>query len=210
MQEHLDFGRTTGVELTSEKQGTLATREWLKESKGETWTEGHTLNASIGQGDNDFTPIQMAKYISILVNGGKQINPTILKTIINADGTEVNRQEAESSVDVRINRNKNNEQDIDISEENLKAIMEGMRGVTSQSGGTAYAVFRNFNIEVGGKTGSAQKMTEKGEITNALFVGFAPFDNPEIAVVCIIENRWYRIYCMLSCKRCNSKIFWNE
>ncbi|MDE5830966.1 MAG: hypothetical protein K2H53_04955 [Clostridia bacterium] len=206
----MGFGTATGVELTSERNGTLATREWLMASKGEVWTEGHTLNASIGQGDNGFTPIQMAKYISILVNGGKQVNPTILKTIINTDGTEVNRSGIDNNVDVRLGREKNNQQDIDIAGENLKAIMEGMKGVTSQSGGTAYGVFRNFNIEVGGKTGSAQVKTSKGEETNALFVGFAPYDNPEIAVVCIIENRWNRSYCVLSGKRCNSEIFWNE
>ena len=59
-----------------------------------------------------------------------------------------------------------------------------MKGVTSESGGTAYSTFRNFNIEVGGKTGSAQA----GNKTNAWFVGFAPFDNPEIAVVVLVEN----------------------
>ena len=65
-----------------------------------------------------------------------------------------------------------------------------MKGVTSESGGTAYGVFRNFNIKIGGKTGSAQvKDTKRGtEMTNAWFVGFAPYDNPEIAVACIVEN----------------------
>lgn len=177
------LGSKTGVELTSEAAGTLASRE-LTASKGEVWTVGFTLSAAIGQGDNDFTPMQMAKYISILVNGGKQINPTIVKTIINADGTEVNKSEIKASVDKRLTRDVNNAEDIEISKENLEAIMEGMKGVTSESGGTAYGVFRNFNIEVGGKTGSAQK----GEATNAWFAGFAPFDNPEIAVICIIEN----------------------
>jgi len=61
-----------------------------------------------------------------------------------------------------------------------------MRGVTSESGGTAYSYFKDFNIEVGGKTGSAQTGIE-GK-TNAWFVGFAPFDNPEIAVVALVEN----------------------
>ena len=177
------LGSKTGIELTSEAAGTLASRE-LTASKGEVWTEGFTLSAVIGQGDNDFTPIQMAKYISILVNGGKQVNPTIIKTIINADGSEVNRKEITENADTRIKRTANSEQDIEISEENLKAILEGMKGVTSESGGTAYGVFRNFNIEVGGKTGTAQK----GNSANAWFVGFAPYDNPEIAVVCIIEN----------------------
>lgn len=180
------LGTKTGIELTSEKSGTLANRE-LTASKGEVWTEGFTLNASIGQGDNGFTPIQMAKYLSILVNGGKQVNPTIIKTIINTDSSEVNREEIDSGVNERINRVANTEQDIEIEKANLDAILEGMKGVTSESIGTAYTVFRNFNIEVGGKTGTAQT-GETGETANAWFVGFAPYDNPEIAVVCVIEN----------------------
>ena len=66
-----------------------------------------------------------------------------------------------------------------------------MKGVTTETGGTAYATFKNFNIEVGGKTGSAQtgRLDENGKrITNAWFVGFAPYENPEIAIVVMIEN----------------------
>ena len=71
-----------------------------------------------------------------------------------------------------------------MKKENIKAVLEGMRGVTSESGGTAYSTFKNFEIEVGGKTGSAQT----GNGTNGWFVGFAPFDDPEIAVVVLVEN----------------------
>ncbi len=145
---------------------------------------GQTLNASIGQGDNNFTPIQMAKYVSILLNGGKQVNPTILKTIVNADGTEVQREEAKQKANEKLGLTANEQPDIPITDENLNAVLEGMRGVTSENGGTAYSIFRNFNIEIGGKTGSAQT----GVSTNAWFVGFAPYDNPEIAIAVIIEN----------------------
>ncbi len=162
------FGSNTGIELLGEKSGQLASRE-LTASKGDVWTVGYTLSAAIGQGDNIFTPLQMAKYISILANRGKQVNPTIVKTIVNSDGSEVLREEYENNVKERLKIQKNDAEDIEISEENLKAIMEGMRGVTSESGGTAYGVFRNFNIEVGGKTGSAQR-GETGEATNAWFV----------------------------------------
>lgn len=177
------LGSKTGIELTGEASGTLASKE-LTASKGEVWTTGFTLSAVIGQGDNNFTPMQMARYMSILLNGGKQISPTIIKSIINADGTQVNTPDIRKGVNEKLKLEQNQNEDIEISEQNLKAVMEGMRGVTSESGGTAYAVFKNFNIEVGGKTGSAQK----GDDTNAWFVGFAPYDNPEIAVVCLIEN----------------------
>jgi len=80
--------------------------------------------------------------------------------------------------------------ELDFNPNNLSAIKEGMRGVTSESGGTAYSYFKNFNIEVGGKTGSA----EAGKKTHGWFVGFAPFDNPEIAVVGMVENGWHGSY----------------
>ena len=96
---------------------------------------------------------------------------------------------------------------MEISEENLRAIFEGMKGVTTESGGTAYSIFKGFNIEIGGKTGSAQK--ENGT-ANAWFVGFAPYDNPEIAVAVIIENRRIRKLSMLCSKGYNSTVLWYE
>ena len=149
----------------------------------------------------------MAKYLSILVNGGKQIKPSVVKTIINADGTEVTKEEIQKNVNERLGITNEVEEDIQISEENLTAILEGMRGVTTESGGTAYRIFKNFNIEIGGKTGSAQKTNGTA---NAWFVGFAPYNDPEIAVVVIIENRRIRKPCMLCCKRSYSTVFWYE
>jgi penicillin-binding protein 2 len=75
-------------------------------------------------------------------------------------------------------------ENLNISQENLKAVLEGMKGVTSESGGTAYSTFAGFNIEVAGKTGTAQV----GNKTNGWFAGFAPYDNPEIAIVVVVEN----------------------
>jgi len=189
------LGRKTEIELTGEATGVIASPEAAK-ARGETWTVGYTLSAAIGQSYHNFTPIQMAKYLSVLVNGGKQVKPTIVKTIINADGTEVSKEEIKKVVNQRLGFSGEMDENIDISEENLTAILEGMRGVTTESGGTAYKIFKNFNIEIGGKTGSAQK--ENGP-ANAWFVGFAPYDNPEIAVVVIIENRRLRKSCMLCC-----------
>lgn len=203
--KYLGLGTKTGIELTSEMSGTLASPETAS-NLGETWTDGQVLSAAIGQSYNTFTPLQMAKYISILANGGKQVSPTIVKTIINADGTEVSNEEIQKMVNERLGLTENDTEELNISEENLQAILKGMKGVTSESGGTAYSIFKNFNIEVGGKTGSAQT----GTSTNAWFVGFAPYDDPEIAVVVIIENRWFRKSSMLRCEGHSSSIFWNE
>lgn len=137
------LGSKTGVELTGEISGQRANRD-LATKNGEVWTTGYTLSAAIGQVYNNFTPVQMAKYISILVNKGKQVNPTIVKTIINADGGEVDREEWSSKANARTGFEGNNNQDIEISDDNLKAIMEGMKGVTSESGGTAYRSLWTF------------------------------------------------------------------
>lgn len=147
---------------------------------------GNTLQAAIGQHDNSFTLVQMAKYISILANGGNNIDVSIIKGIINSEGNNIAKEEINNFVKERLGINKETPAELDLGKENINAILEGMRGVTSESGGTAYSYFKDFNIEIGGKTGSAQ--TGIAGKTNAWFVGFAPFDEPEIAVVVMTEN----------------------
>ena len=181
----LGLGRKTGIELLGEVEGSVSSKE-NSQVKGETFTGGNTLQAAIGQHDNSFTPVQMAKYISILANGGNDIDVTIIKSIIDEDGNQISKQELENFVKERLGIESDKGTELDFNSKNLQAILEGMRGVTSESGGTAYSYFKDFNIEIGGKTGSAQ--TGVAGRTNAWFVGFAPFDNPEIAVVVMVEN----------------------
>ena len=135
---------------------------------------------------------QMAKYVAMIANRGKNLDVTIVKSIINPDGSEVSRDEYESYVNEKLGLQQENVEEMNFKEENIEAILEGMRGVTSESGGTAYSTFRNFNIEVGGKTGSAQTGVQ-GK-TNAWFVGFAPFDDPEIAIVVFVRNGGHGSY----------------
>ena len=134
----------------------------------------------------------MAKYVAMIANRGKNLDVTIVKSIINPDGSEVSRDEYESYVNEKLGLQQENVEEMNFKEENIEAILEGMRGVTSESGGTAYSTFRNFNIEVGGKTGSAQTGVQ-GK-TNAWFVGFAPFDDPEIAIVVFVRNGGHGSY----------------
>ncbi len=181
----LGLGSKTGVELLGEVSGIVSSKETSKE-RGETYTGGNTLQAAIGQHDNSFTPIEMAKYISIIANGGNNVDVTIIKGIMDADGNSVSNEELKEFVTKRLGISKETPTELDFDKKNLDAIKEGMRGVTSESGGTAYSYFKDFNIEVGGKTGSAQ--TGVAGKTIAWFVGFAPFDDPEIAVVAMIEN----------------------
>ena len=182
---YFGLGKKTGIELPSETSGTLASRETKKEKTGDDWYAGETTSASIGQSYNSFSPLQMAKYISMLANGGHNIQPTIVKTIRNADGSEVSKEEIRNYTNEKLGLSNEKQEELSIKQENLNAVLEGMRSVTSETGGTAYDKFKDFNIEVGGKTGSAE--TSTGDV-NAWFVGFAPFDNPEIAIVVMVEN----------------------
>ena len=127
----------------------------------------------------------MARYISILANGGNRVDVTLVKSIIRADGTEVDKEEIRQYVNEKLGYEPEEVEDLDLKEENLDAIIRGLRGVT-EAGGTAYSTFADFDIEVAGKTGSAE--TSDGERVNGWFVGFAPFDEPEIAVAVLIEN----------------------
>ena len=175
------LGQKTGIELPGEISGILASPQTEKE-----WTGGKTIQAAIGQLNNAFTPLQMAKYTAMIANGGKNLDVTIIKSIKNSDGTEVSRNELDTYISQTLDKDTNSGSDLDISEENLNAIKEGMKGVTSDTEGTAHSSFANFNIEVGGKTGSAS--TGKGKNANAWFVGFAPYDDPEIAVAVYVKN----------------------
>ena len=182
--KYFGLGEKTGIELPSETAGEVASRE-NAEARGETWYTGNILSASIGQSENDFSPLQMARYISILVNGGNRIDLSVVKSIIKADGTEVSKSEIEEFVNNKLKLNQNNVEDLQIDRENINVVLEGMRSVAMETGGTAYSIFKNFNIEIGGKTGSAETATS--DVT-AWFTGFAPFDDPEIAVVVMVEN----------------------
>ena len=180
------LGKRTGIELTGEERGTVASREYGESIGYNTWYPSDTLSASIGQSFNEYTPVQMARYISMVANGGKNVDVSIIKSIINPDGTEVSREETENYTKNTIETENELTEDLDISKENLDAIREGMRGVTSETGGTAYSTFSDFDIDIAGKTGSAQTGIE-GE-AHGWFVGFAPYDEPEIAVVVLVEK----------------------
>lgn len=186
----LGLGKKTGIELLGEEAGYVAGPETSK-ALGSSWYGGNTLAAAIGQENNNFTTLQMAKYTSILANGGNDVDVTIIKTIINADGNEIPKKEINEYVNKKLGIKQDDEEKVTFDPDNLNAVREGMRGVTTETGGTAYGTFKNFDIEVGGKTGSAQteRFDENGnKITNAWFVGFAPYDEPEIAIVVMIEN----------------------
>lgn len=187
--KYFGLGERTGIELPYETAGTLASKDYVK-SIGETWNPGDTLNAAIGQGYNRFTPLQMAKYVSIVANGGHKVNTTIVKTIQNPDGSEVSKDEINNFVKQKLGLEDEEDDGITLNPDYINAVKEGMKSVTSDNGGTAAVRFRNFNISVGGKTGSAEagKDANGRDIVNAWFAAFAPYEDPEIAIVIMVEN----------------------
>ena len=186
--KYFGLGTKTRIELPSETSGTLASPEVAKKI-GETWSSGRNLSAAIGQSYNAFSPLQIAKYIAMVANGGNKVNPTIIKRILNSDGTESSKAEINTYIKQTLNLEDDQNEDLSFSNLNINAVLEGMRSVTDE-GGTASSVFRDFDIAVGGKTGSA----EAGKNVNAWFAGFAPFDSPEIAVVVMVENGGHGFY----------------
>lgn len=188
---YFGLGRRTGIELPYESAGTLASMK-TAEARNEIAPqviEDTTLSASIGQSYNDFTPMQVAKYIAMIANRGRVVNPTLIKNVVTSDGKQVSTTELQEYVNKRLGLTGKDIESLQISDENMNAVLNGMRGVTDDSG-TAAQIFEGFSIPVGGKTGS----TEAGAYVNAWFVGFAPFDDPEIAVVGMVENGGHGYY----------------
>lgn len=184
------LGEKTGIELTGETKGTVASKS-IAESKGEQWYLSDTLSAAIGQSYNSFSPLQIARYVSIVANGGNYVTPTLIKEIKDTDGNKVSKEEIRVYVNELLGVSTDSTSDLTVSKETLDTIKAGMRLVTS-SGGTAYSPFKNFKKSVAGKTGSAQaKITVNGktkDIANGWFVGFTPYKNPEVAVAVILED----------------------
>ena len=171
------LGQKTGVELGGEQSGSvsgpahrasmLENAPWLNN-----WQVGDYVTSAIGQCDNAFTPIQMANYIATLVNGGTRYQTTLLKSVKSYDYSET-VLEHEPTVSGTV----------ELSEENLELVLEGMGAVVSE-GGTAARIFADYPIKIGGKSGTAQT-GQKDKNDNGVFVAFAPFDDPEIAV-CVV------------------------
>lgn len=165
------LGQKTGIELTGEKSGHMASAAYREQTGGEPWYAADTLMAAIGQSDSQFTPVQLANYVATLVNGGTRYQPHLVKRITNNTGDSVIQEIVPTVLNT-----------VEMSDSTVKAVKEGMKGVVTEDG-TASSYFKGFPIQVGGKTGSAQNTG--GRSAHGLFVSFAPYDNPEIAV-CVV------------------------
>lgn len=187
---YFGLGTKTGIEIIGERSGTLAQKS-VAEQKNVVWSKAQLAYASIGQGLNSFTPLQMAKYIAMIANGGHKLDISIIKSINKSNGTQVSREEINEFINKKLGLQDDKEEDIQISEETIRAVHQGMLAVTEGEGGTAASSFRDFPIQVGGKTGSAEVGKTR---TDGWFAGFAPYDDPEIAVVVMVENGLHGYY----------------
>lgn len=130
---YFGLGSKTGIELIGEETGLLASKE-TSEALGKEWYGGDTLNAAIGQGDNSFTPIQIAKYIAMIANGGHDIDVTLIKKIEKANGTEIDKKEIDNFIEEKLGTKTEKKEDMNISQETITAVLEGMKSVTTESG----------------------------------------------------------------------------
>lgn len=156
----LGFGRETGIDLFNEKRGNLPSPEFYT-SHGIVYSPGMILNLSIGQGENDVTPLQLARYTAILANGGFDVKPHLLM----GNGDAPHRKPG-------------------LSPAAFDVVRRGMHGVVNHRFGTARNV-RIPGLEVAGKTGTSQN--PHGE-DHKIFIAFAPYEHPAIATACIAEN----------------------
>lgn len=166
------LGQSTGIEL-DESRGVMASPEYT-ESHGQTWYDGNTLSVSIGQESTQVTPLQLANYIATLVNGGTRHAAHLLKEVKSGDFSQVIYRYEPEVLGT-----------IDIQEENLEAVKAGMLALTVK--GSVRQAFQGLPFQVGAKTGTAQT---GGISSNAhsVFVCFAPYENPEIAVAMVVEH----------------------
>ena len=166
------LGEPTGIELY-EETGVMAGPEYTQ-SMGQTWYEGSTLSVAIGQESSQFTPLQLANYIATLVNGGTRYSAHLLKEDKSSDFSQVLYTYEPEVLD-----------SIDIQPENLDAVKAGMLALTTGKGSLA-RYFQDLPVQVGAKTGSAQVNAETE--SNAVFVCFAPYDDPQIAISLVVEK----------------------
>ncbi len=183
------FGQPTGIDLLDEPSGLLPTPEWKKTVHGQPWTPGETIIVGIGQGYWLTTPLQLAAATAILANRGQRILPRLLTAVENPQAPNLQHLDP---MDVgRINAHR---------PEDYAYVIQGMRNVMHGDKGTARQSATGIRYEMAGKTGTAQvknigqnetyreKETEKRFRDHSLFVGFAPLEEPQIAIAVIVEH----------------------
>lgn len=180
------FGAKTGISVHNEKQGLVPSSEWKEKAFKVKWFEGETISVSVGQGYMLATPLQLASAYAAIANGGTLYVPQFVEAVT----TPV---EKELKTFAPRERGK-----LGISEQTLAHVREALKGVVNEEGGTARFLMAS-NLKIAGKTGTAQvaKLTRRTKNVESIayrfrdhawFAGFAPYDDPQIAVVVLVEH----------------------
>ncbi|MEJ2534038.1 MAG: penicillin-binding protein 2 [Gammaproteobacteria bacterium] len=183
------FGSPTGIDLPGERGGLLPSREWKRQRYEQPWYPGETVIAGIGQGFNLVTPLQLASAVAALVNGGRLFEPRVIYALKHADADAAERLEPPLRRQIPVQ-----------AEANWDLVLEGMRRVVNGPRGTARDVAVDADYVIAGKTGTAQVYALSDDRDqapddvaeslrdHALFIAFAPFDAPTIAVAVVVEH----------------------
>lgn len=183
------FGQLTGIDIEGERKGVLPSREWkrsaYKEAEQQHWYQGETVSVSVGQGYNSFTLLQLAQATAVLANNGVYMKPHLVRRIIDPVTGDYNYPVLAADHDLNLNP------------EHLKVVKDAMIDVVRD--GTARHAFKDTFYQAAGKTGTAQVYSLRGSKYNAqnvderlrdhaLFMAYAPAEDPEIALALIVEN----------------------
>jgi len=169
------LGEPTGIELP-EKTGNMSKRESAEFYENRSWYPGDTLQAAIGQSFSLFTPLQLCNYTATIASNGTRYRATVLKSVRSCDYSEsVYKPEPEVA------------EETGVKQEYFDAVKLGMYNVAnSPYGGTAYNLFGRYPVKIAAKTGTSQ--IGEGITSNGVFVCYAPYDNPEIAIAVVVEK----------------------
>ena len=187
--QHFGFGRKTGIDIQGELSGLLPSQEWKRSRRNEPWFPGETIITGIGQGFFLITPIQLATAAAALANGGRVMKPKIINAEQDANSGELLPQHSELVETVNV-----------YEQQNWDAVIEAMVDVVHSARGTARKIGADSPYRIAGKTGTAQvfglkeeekynaKEIEEKLRDHALFIAFAPVEDPQIAVAVVVEH----------------------
>ncbi len=183
------FGHKTGIDIAGEATGILPSTQWKRDVRGKPWYLGETLISGIGQGYNLTTPLQLAVATATLANGGRSIQPHLMSTITTTNGERTNYQASQTSHQID-----------KVKQSNWDYVIKSMKNVIYGLHGTAKKLNKGQPYKIAGKTGTAQVFGiaqdaeyKKEDIAkhlqdHALFIAFAPINNPKIAIAVVVEN----------------------
>ena len=171
MAEEFGLGKTTGIDLAGESDGNIASEAYKMKVFKQDWYLGETMDAAIGQSFTLTTPLQMAMVYSAIANGGFRYQPYLVNRIDQLDGTPLKIFSPEKVGT------------LPVSKDTLDAIHKGLRMVMIKDG-TGGQIFEHYPISIAGKSGTA----ETNGLDNGWFVAYAPFDKPEVVILCMFEH----------------------